>query len=121
MRVLVCGGRDFGVEYPEYSWIWQVLDTLYADDEDMQIISGMATGADTAGADWARARGVSLFSFPANWDKHGKAAGYIRNKQMLEEGKPDLVIAFPGGRGTANMIKLARDAGVPVEEVVYDG
>jgi predicted Rossmann-fold nucleotide-binding protein len=48
--------------------------------------------------------------YPADWTKHGKSAGFVRNKQMLEEGKPDVVIAFPGGTGTAMMIKLVEEA-----------
>ena len=55
--------------------------------------------------------------YPADWDKHGKAAGPIRNKQMIDEGKPDLVIAFPGGRGTAGAVRLAKFAGVTVRVV----
>ena len=55
--------------------------------------------------------------YPADWDTHGRGAGPIRNKQMLEEGKPDLVIAFPGGKGTANMIGQAKEAGIPVREI----
>jgi hypothetical protein len=52
--------------------------------------------------------------YRADWAKHGRAAGPIRNKQMLEEGKPDLVVAFPGGQGTANMMSQVREAGVRV-------
>jgi hypothetical protein len=56
--------------------------------------------------------------FPAQWDRYGEAAGPIRNAWMLEFGKPDLVVAFPGGRGTADMISKARKAGIEVCEVV---
>jgi UDP-N-acetylmuramoylalanine-D-glutamate ligase len=60
---------------------------------------------------------IPVETYEADWDTHGKAAGPIRNKRMLDEGKPDLVVAFPGGRGTANMISQARKAGVEVIEV----
>ena len=63
---------------------------------------------------------MAALAYPANWKKHGRAAGPIRNKQMLEEAKPDLVIAFPGGAGTANMVKQAREAGVKVEIIYAD-
>jgi hypothetical protein len=56
-------------------------------------------------------------TFFAAWHEHGRGAGPIRNRQMLEEGRPDLVVAFPGGHGTAGMIKLALKAGVPVEMI----
>ncbi len=51
---------------------------------------------------------------PAEWSKYGRRAGPIRNKQMLDVGKPHLVVAFPGGAGTANMVKQAKAAGVPI-------
>lgn len=66
---------------------------------------------------WATDHGVAVICCPADWRWHGKAAGPIRNKQMLDQHSPDLVIAFPGGRGAANMVALARAAGVPVAEV----
>lgn len=130
MRVLVCGGRDFGKcspgwRSPEHIFIGEYLDKRLNPDnlplppDGLVIIAGAATGADTAAIDWAVVNWVSFVEYPANWQEYGKRAGYIRNKQMLEEGKPDLVIAFPGGKGTANMVKLARDAGVPVEIVEY--
>jgi hypothetical protein len=67
--------------------------------------------------EWADVFGVPFRIFPANWKKHGRAAGPMRNQQMLDEGKPDLVIAFPGGSGTADMVRRAKAAGVPVETV----
>ena len=60
---------------------------------------------------------MKCLAFPAEWKKHGKAAGPIRNRKMLQDGKPDLVLAFPGGRGTANMVELATDAGIRVMHV----
>ena len=62
-------------------------------------------------AEWAR---IPVKEYPADWQKHGRAAGPIRNQQMLDEGKPDLVVAFDGGRGTADMIARAEKAGVRV-------
>lgn len=109
MRVLVCGGRD----YAEKAVVWHCLDNI-GPPEVSEIISGMAPGADTLAADWARRFGFPLHKFPADWQKHGRAAGPIRNQRMLDEGKPDLVVAFPGGRGTADMVARARKAGVPV-------
>lgn len=87
---------------------------------DFHIIAGKAKGADSGAVDWAVVNWVSFKEYPADWSKYGKRAGYIRNKQMLEEGKPDLVIAFPGGRGTAMMVDLAKKAGVEVIEVAYE-
>lgn len=84
---------------------------------DVVVIHGDAKGADTMADSWAVVNWCEIQSYPADWDKYGKRAGYLRNMQMLVEGKPDLVVAFPGGRGTANMIKLAEEAGVEVIKV----
>jgi hypothetical protein len=112
MRVLVCGGRSFS----DKARVWWALDS-FGPPEVREVISGMAPGADTLAAEWAERFGFPLHKFPADWSKHGKAAGPIRNQRMIEEGKPDLVIAFPGGRGTADMIRRAKAAGVEVREM----
>lgn len=111
MKVLVCGGRDYG----DINYVVGVLDTIHTVEGPISaIIHGNAPGADTIAGAWAMSRDVEMEVFPAHWDLHGRAAGPIRNKQMLEEGGPDLVVAFPGGRGTDNMVKLAGNAGVSV-------
>jgi hypothetical protein len=115
MRVLVCGGRDFG----DYSLVCDTLNQLLPEiNAGTTIISGAARGADALGERWAHAARADLERYPADWEAHGRSAGPIRNRQMLVEGKPDLVVAFAGGKGTANMIKQARAAGVKVIEVV---
>lgn len=127
MRVLICGGRDFGRDLATWNFIVETLDRRFLFDEsvgvlpsDLTVIEGDAWGVDKRAGQWATDVGANLEVYPAEWEKYGKRAGYIRNKQMLEEGKPDLVIAFPGGKGTAMMVRIAREAGVPVEEVKYD-
>lgn len=112
MRVLVCGGRD----YSDRQYLWGFLDE-YGPPEITEIVSGMANGADTLAAGWAIRNGLKLHKFPAIWAMYGKSAGMIRNRQMLVEGKPDLVLAFPGGVGTKNMVSLAKEAGVKVIKV----
>ena len=113
MRVLVCGGRD----YADADRMATVLDALHATAPFTALIYGMARGADDLAKMWATARGVGRLGFPAQWEKYGKQAGPMRNARMLEKGKPDLVIAFPGGRGTADMMRQAKAAGVPVQQV----
>ena len=112
MRVLVCGWRD----YADKAYLWSVLDG-FGPPEIREVVSGMAPGADSFAAEWAERFGFVLHKFPADWGKHGRAAGPIRNQQMLDEGKPDIVIAFPGGRGTADMVKRAKAAGLRVREI----
>lgn len=115
MRILVCGGRDFCDQEFEY----KILDMINVPGEVSMIIEGGAAGADTLAKNWAISRGISFTEFKADWKKYGKAAGYIRNKQMLVEGKPDLVIAFPGGIGTQNMIEQTKKAGIRVKSFSY--
>jgi len=111
MKVLVCGGRD----YNNTDRVFEVLDELNSPENEFTcIISGGARGADRLGERYAKERGLSLRVFPARWDVHGRSAGMIRNKEMLDKGKPDLVVAFPGGSGTANMVRIARSAGIKV-------
>lgn len=115
-RVLVCGGRD----YSNREELFSVLDTAHLADPIGEVIHGAAAGADSLAGEWASARGIPARPFPADWNNHGRAAGPIRNLQMLTDGMPDLVIAFPGGRGTANMIKQAKAHGVPVVTIGRD-
>ena len=117
MKVLVCGGRDYcEVEHLNYT-LDQITNPYHGGKWSFELVCGMADGADTLAYNWAQKHGLTVHKFPADWEKYGKRAGYIRNQQMLDEGKPDLVIAFPGGKGTAMMVNLARKAGVEVIEV----
>lgn len=112
MKILVCGGRDFD----DYELLYTTLDLITYGQNDVIIIEGDARGADKMAGQWAKERGHRLEVFPAEWGKFGNRAGPIRNQQMLNEG-PDLVIAFPGGRGTAHMVGISKKAGVKVIEV----
>lgn len=123
MRLLVCGSRTFS----DYLTLEQVLDDLSRDREFItEVIHGGAKGADEMAGDWASDHGASVRRFDAEWEEHGKAAGPIRNKRMLTEGQPDLVVAFPDGplrltKGTLNMVTQSVAAGVDVVVVDIDG
>lgn len=120
MRILVCGSRHF----QDFDLMRDVLLKYFNGAGDV-LIHGMARGADQLSERIV----VDLFHdlgnipaierYPADWERYGKSAGPIRNGQMLEKGKPDLVIAFrgPNSRGTQNMIDQATKAGVPVKIV----
>jgi len=112
-RVLVCGGRYFNDDEKVFS----ILNNYSQDHDFTALIHGAAKGADSAAGRWANLSSIKEISFPANWKKFGKSAGPIRNQRMIDEGKPDLVIAFAGGRGTANMVNAARQAGIEVVEI----
>ncbi len=115
IKVLICGGRDFN----DYGLLADTLVGLIGqyDPKDVTIISGHARGADKLGERFANVNECKLLIFPADWDKYRKAAGPVRNQQMIDEGKPDLVVAFPGGRGTQDMVKRAKKHGIEVVEV----
>lgn len=112
MRVLVCGGRD----YHNADAVWGALDAVLktCKHDYMTIIQGAARGADQLAVAWCLDRSVPYDSYKADWTKHGMAAGPKRNQRMIDEGKPDLVIAFPGGSRTADMIRRALAAGIEV-------
>jgi hypothetical protein len=110
MRVLVCGGRDFR----DREFLFAKLDELHAQTPFSLVIHGAAPGADYLADAWAEYRGVKCVCYPADWAKHGRAAGPIRNSEMLRDGKPDMACAFAGGRGTRDMVEKARLAGVRV-------
>ena len=107
-RVLVCGGRT----YVDREWMRTALDAAHEARGVTLLINGDAKGADRLATDWASDNGVPLALYRAHWRKLGKQAGPMRNAWM-----PDVVLAFPGGRGTAGMKRLAHEAGVEVVEV----
>lgn len=112
MRVLFCGTRGWCNNIP-------IIDALAKLPKDTVVVHGAARGADFIAANEARPLGLTVEAHPANWTVYGRSAGYIRNKEMLDSGI-DKVYAFWDGKspGTKMMIKLAQDAGVPVE-IIY--
>ena len=113
MKVLVCGGRDFSNE----ELLIVELDAIMRKELYVTcLIHGAARGADSLAGKYAREHGIQEVICPANWGQFGKAAGYRRNKSMLDL-SPNLVVAFPGGAGTANMIALAERQGVRVIQI----
>lgn len=118
-RILICGGRDMNSS-DVWNWLEKFLRTDvenalgYKSWPPTAIIHGGARGADEGAGQWAESEGIKPTVYKANWKKHGKAAGPIRNRKMIDEGKPDIVVAFPGGAGTKNMVEQAESAGIPV-------
>lgn len=119
MRVLVCGDRNWTNE----DLIFAVLDQIDNSGEGNQIsvlIEGEAKGADLIGRRWAELHHVPFSPYPADWELHGRAAGPIRNQQMLTA-KPDLVLAFhndiANSKGTADMVRRADKAGIETRVV----
>lgn len=116
LRVLVCGGRYF----TDMPFLYQVMDDLHEQHSFSTVIHGCAKGADTAAGQWARDRGVPEERYPADWGADPRGAGPKRNTQMLDEGNPDLVVAFEGQNGTADMVWQAQRKRVRVYVVERD-
>lgn len=115
MILLVTGGRY----YAGRAAVFAALDRVHAKRPIARLVHGGADGADTLAGEWAAARGIPCRVYGVSkyeWMHYGKGAGPMRNARMLEDAKPDGVAAFPGGSGTADMVKKARAAGVPVWE-----
>lgn len=111
MRIIVCGGRD----YNNREHVFGVLHNLAEAHGWLHIIEGGATGADRLAREWAQTHYHGLVTIEADW-RQGNRAGPIRNLKMIISGKPDMVIAFPGGRGTADMVRQAKEAGISVRQ-----
>lgn len=105
--VLICGGRDYHLTRDDRQWLFAKLREVGA----TRVIHGAARGADRESAAVAQQMRLKVTPFAANWVEDGRrSAGPIRNQRMLDVGKPDFVIAFPGGTGTADMLQRARRA-----------
>lgn len=115
MRALVCGGRGFS----DMKAVSEILDRVTAHSIRNIIIHGGAKGADSLAEAWAKEEGIHTAVVTARWGTYGKKAGYLRNSAMSLL-LPDLVIAFPGGRGTEMMKEIAWHDGIRVVEVLYD-
>lgn len=120
---IVCGGRHFDDE----ELLTKTLDKYYKKKGNghLKIVSGHASGADVLAEHWAKMHAVPLIVIPADWNKYGRAAGPIRNREMLgfiiRESKNPEIIAFWDGksRGTKNMISQGEKVGVNVRKVMY--
>jgi len=120
-KLIVAGGRDF-TDYKTLSKKLEAIRTVILQDglaDDLEVVSGGARGADSLGERWARENHVSLKIFPADWDRHGKAAGPIRNKEMGDYA--DGLLAFWDGnsRGTQHMINYSKEKQLDVIVVNY--
>jgi hypothetical protein len=114
MKVIIAGGRDFN----NYDFLCEMCNNIFQ-KEGYEIVSGNAKGADKLGEKYAKEKNIKLTLFPADWNKNGKAAGFIRNKEMAEYG--DILIAFWDGKskGTKHMIDLANNKNLSVNIIEY--
>lgn len=113
MKVLICGSRDFN----DRDKVYEVMTNLIQSFGNYTVIHGCARGADSIAGDIAHELGLEVEEYPAAWNEYGRAAGHIRNAQMLKEGRPNMVIAFSydlaNSKGTKNMVRISVNAEVP--------
>lgn len=112
MRIVVCGGRKFN----DWRALKATLDFLHAFEPITELIEGGALGADHLANCWAVFNRIKVTTVRADWVRHGRKAGFLRNVKMAEM-RPKLVVAFPGGSGTHSMITQAKIRGIQVSEV----
>lgn len=111
MRAIIAGGRDYRFTQSDYHQLNGLRSSIH------EVVSGGAKGADAAGEAWAATHGIPVKRFPADWDRHGLAAGPLRNKQMAAYASAQgtgMCILFPGGKGTASMYREAEAAGLVI-------
>lgn len=103
MKIIVAGSRTFN----NYELLKSSLDKIIGEEKDITIVSGTARGADTLGEQYAKEKGFMIDRYPAEWDKYGKSAGYIRNKTMAQNA--DACVLFWDGlsKGTKHMHDLS--------------
>ena len=113
MRAIIAGGRDYNLTTNDYELLNELKDELPI----TTVVCGMARGADMDGHFWANLNNLPIDEYHAEWDEHGRSAGPIRNSEMACAA--DALIAFPGGKGTENMILNANIMGLRVIRAGY--
>lgn len=112
-RVLVCGGRD----YRDFAAVNRELSKVHAEKTITCVVQGGAAGTDGFARQWALEHGIRCETYAAEWTRLGNRAGTIRNQEMIDEGRPDAAVAFPGGSGTADMVARLARAKIPTRFV----
>ena len=107
-RVIIAGSRNFN----DYEYLKKYMDFLLQNKKEVVILCGEARGADSLGKRYAQERGFPVQSFPADWQRFGRAAGPLRNRQMSACADACVVFWVGGSAGSANMIEEARRAGL---------
>ncbi|MBN8945384.1 MAG: DUF2493 domain-containing protein [Rhizobiales bacterium] len=110
MRLLICGGRH----YDDAAAICRELDRLHGGQPIDVLIHGGLVAIGTVAEAWARQHNVHVVRYPPNWTLLGTKAEARRNAFMLADSRPDFLLAFPGGRDTADLVRMARAAELPV-------
>ena len=117
MKYIIAGGRDFN----NRNILYRILNENRYSKNITEIVSGDARGADTLGAEWADVYGLRVTHFPAQWDKYGKSAGFIRNAEMGEYADAAIIFWDGASKGTKHMIQTMKRLGKPYSVYDYSG
>jgi hypothetical protein len=116
MKIIVAGSRDFN----NYELLKETMDKIIGEETDITIISGCARGADKLGERYAEERKYKLELYPAEWDKFGRASGYIRNRSMALNGEVCVVFWDGQSKGTQHMINLSNEYNLKTHIIKYN-
>ena len=120
-KIIIAGGRDFDfyslLRVSTLEFISEITDI---NKDTIEIVSGTAKGADTLGLRFAIEFNHLIKKFPADWNKHGKSAGYKRNKQMANYADACIVFWDGKSKGTSHMIDLAREYALILKVINYN-
>lgn len=114
MKVIVAGGRDF----TDYSLLCERLDFYFKNIKPV-IVCGEAKGADSLGRKYAEEKGFNILSYPADWNKYGKSAGFRRNEEMSKVADALVVFWDGNSKGTKHMLDTMQKLNKPVRIVRY--
>lgn len=106
MKLIIAGGRDYYLTLDDFTNLNAIRDQV------AEVVCGGADGADNCGKLWGEAHNIPVRLFAADWKKHGRSAGPIRNREMSEYA--DALAIFPGGKGSANMLEEATKRGLKI-------
>ena len=115
MKLIVAGSRTFN----NYDLLKEEITKLIPFNDDLEIVSGTARGADRLGEKLAEEFNIKLIKFPANWDLHGRSAGYKRNQEMADYADSCIVFWDGQSRGTKHMIDLAKRYNLNLKVIKY--
>ena len=115
MKLIIAGSRTFN----DYQLMCDKLDWLLQNQDNVSVVYGEAKGADALGRKYGEERGCEILSYPADWDKYGKQAGYIRNEQMATAADACVVFWDGKSKGSKHMIDTMRKLNKPVKVILF--
>lgn len=118
MRLIIAGTRDMPCTIGTVRRMGEVVHEFADGSPVTAVLCGECRGVDQVGKAWARLAGIPVESFPADWERHGRAAGPKRNEEMAKSADALIVIRYPRSRGSRSMLELAKRHGLAIKDIV---